>query len=318
MKRLTFVGLLLSCCLLLLGGCSNKQPDIAKTGYEVQDSQGYVLQLSHKPNRIVSLSLGTDEILAELVPLERILALTYLADDPGISNVTEQAKLVPTKVKANPETIIALHPDVVFIADWQPIELIQILREAGIPVYVYRTPQTVNDVKSVVREIARVVGEEQAGQQMVGQMENQLLMVQKSLEKVSPEERKTVVLFSLMGGIGGKGSLFDDICQSAGVINGASKVGVGKNDTMSKEQVVEAKPDVFIMPMWDYSGKTDVNQYKSEVQADPAFQTLTAIKQQQLVTIPDRHLSCTSQYIVQGIADVAKAAYPQYSNLWEK
>lgn len=316
MKKLSVIGLFLSCCLVLLGGCSsNQQHNIPKViGYEVQDSQGYLLKLPQKPQRIVSLSLGTDEILVELVPMERILALTYLADDPGISNVTEQAKLVPKKVKANPETIIALHPDVVFIGDWQPIELIQILREAGIPVYVYKTPQTVNDVKSEIREIAHVVGEEQAGQQMVGQMESKLLGVQKSLEKVRPEERKSVILFSLTGGIGGKGSLFDDICQSAGVVNGASKVGVGKNDTMTKEQIVEANPDVFIMPMWDYTGKTDVNQYKSEIQADPVFQTLTAIKQQQLVMIPDRYLSSTSQYIVQGVADVAKAAYPQYSS----
>lgn len=301
---------------MLLSGCSsNQQHDIPKViGYEVQDSQGHLVKLPQQPQRIVSLSIGTDEILVELVPMERILALTYLADDPGISNVTEQAKLVPIKVKANPESIIALHPDVVFIADWQPIELIQILREAGIPVYVYKTPQTVNEVKSVILEIAHVVGEEQTGQQLVGQMESQLLVVQKSLEKVSPGERKTVVLFSLMGGIGGKGSLFDDICQSAGVVNGASKVGVGKNDTMSKEQIVEAQPDVLIMPMWDYTGKTDLNKYKDDTQADPAFQTLTAIKQQQLVMIPDRHLSCTSQYIVQGVADVAKAAYPQYSS----
>jgi iron complex transport system substrate-binding protein len=315
MKRLSFIGLLLSCCLLLLGGCSsNQQPDIGKAGYEVQDSQGYVVKLSHKPNRIVSLSLGTDEILAELVPLERILALTYLADDPKISNVTEQAKLIPKKVKANPETIIALQPDLLFIADWQPVELIQTIREAGIPVYVYKTPNTIEDVKSVILQIAHVVGEEQVGQQMIGQMESQLLVVQKSLAKVSPEERKTVVLFSLMGGIGGKGSLFDDICQYAGVVNGASRVGVGNNEIMSKEQIVAANPDVFIMPMWDYNGKTTVEQLKSDVQADPAFQSLTAIKKQQVVMIPDRHITCTSQYIVQGVADVAKAVYAQSSN----
>jgi len=315
MKRLYFIGLLLSCCLLLLGGCSsNQQLDIPKAGYEVQDSQGYIVKLSHKPNRIVSLSLGTDEILTELVPLERILALTYLADDPGISNVTEQAKLISKKVKANPETIIALQPDLLFIADWQPVELIQTIREAGIPVYVYKTPNTIEDVKNVIRQIAHVVGEEQLGQQMIGQMESQLLVVQKSLEKVSPEERKTVVLFSLMGGIGGKDSLFDDICQYAGVVNGASKVGVGKNEFMSKEQIVAANPDVFIMPMWDYNGKTNVEQLKSDVQADPAFQSLTAIKKQQVVMLPDRHLSCTSQYIVQGVADIAKAAYAQSSN----
>ena len=316
MKKMFIVSLLVSYTLLLINGCaSHSQSNKSTVGYEVQDSQGYIVKLPKKPIRIASLALGADEIIVGLVSMERILALTYLADDPGISNVAEQAKLVPNKVKANPETIIALQPDLLFIADWQPVELIQILREAGIPVYVYKTPKTIADVKLVIYEIAHAVGEEKRGQEMVAQMEQQLLMVQKSLEKVSKGERRTVVLFSLMGGIGGQGSLFDDICQYAGVINGASKVGVGKNEIMSKEQIVKANPDVLIMPMWDYSGKIDINQFKSEIQADPAFQTLTAIRQQQLVMIPDRHLSCTSQYIVQGVADVAKAAYPQYGNL---
>jgi iron complex transport system substrate-binding protein len=315
MKKLSFIALLLSCFLLLVVGCSsNQQQDAPKTGgYEVQDFQGHVIKLPHKPGRIVSLSLGTDEILVDLVPLERILALTYLADDPEISNVSEQAKLVSKKVKANPETIIALRPDVLFIADWQPVELIQTIRDAGVPVYIYKTPSTIEDVKHVIREIAHVVGEEQMGQQMVTQMENQLGTIQKSLEKVSSEERKTVVLFSLMGGIGGQGSLFDDICRYAGVVNGASKVGVGKNEMMSKEQIIAANPDVFIMPTWNYNGKTNVEEFKAGVRDDLAFQSLRAIKEEQLFTIPDRHLSSSSQYIVQGVVDVAKAAYPQYN-----
>lgn len=311
MKKLLIIGMLLSGILLLVVGCTSKsQSNTSTAGYEVKDSQGYTMKLAHKPSRIASLSLGADEILLGLVPIERLLAVTYLADDPSISNVVEQAKLIPKRAKGNPESIIALQPDLLFVADWQPVELIQILREAGIPVYVYKTPQTIEEVKVVIHEMAYVVGEEKLGQQMVTQMEQQLLMVQKSLEKVNPVERKTVVLFSLMGGIGGKGSLFDDICQYAGVVNGASKVGVRKHDFMSKEQIVEAKPDIFIMSMEDYTGKKDVNQFKSEIQNDPAFQTLTAIKQQQLFMVPDSHITCTSQYIVQGVADVAKAAYP--------
>ncbi len=315
MKKVSFFALLLICCLLLIVGCSsNQQQDTPKAGgYEVQDSQGYVIKLPHKPSRIVSLSLGTDEILVDLVPLERILALTYLADDPEISNISEQAKLVSKKVKANPEAIIALRPDVLFIADWQPIELIQTIRDAGVPVYVYKTPSTIEDVKYVIREIAHVVGEEQMGQQMVAQMDKQLGTIQKSLEKVRNEERKTVVLFSLMGGIGGQGSLFDDICRYAGVVNGASKVGIGKYEMMTKEQIIAANPDVFIMPTWNYNGKTKVEDFKAGVRDDPAFQSLGAIQKEQLYTIPDRHLSSSSQYIVQGVVDVAKAAYPQYN-----
>jgi iron complex transport system substrate-binding protein len=316
MKKISVFGVVMAVCMaILLGGCGVNpfpQPDKPSVAYEVIDSQGNVIKLVQKPQRIVSLTLGTDEIVLGLVPIERITALTYLADDPGISNVAEQAKKIPKKVKANPEEIIALQPDLLIIADWQPIDLIQTIREAGIPVYVYKTPSTIMDVKQVIQEIAHVVGEEESGKQIVTRMDRQLSIVATALEKVIPEQRKTVVQFSLMGGSGGKGSLFDDICQYASVVNGAAKVGVGMNSLMSKEQVVQANPDVFILPTWDYTGKRDLNQFKAEIQDDPAFQTLTAIKQQQLFMMPDRHLTCSSQYIVQGVADIARVTYPQY------
>ena len=316
MKKLLFFAIAISVCItILLGGCGGNptpQSDKQSVAYEVKDSQGNVVRLAQKPQRIVSLTLGTDEILLGLVPFECITALTYLADDPGISNVAEQAKKIPKKVKANPEEIIALQPDLLLIADWQPMDLIQTIREAGIPVYVYKTPNTIMDVKQVIQEIAHVVREEESGKQIVLQMDRQLSTVATALEKVTPEQRKTVVQFSLMGGSGGKGSLFDDMCQYASVVNGAAKVGMGMNGIMSKEQVVQANPDVFILPTWDYTGKTDLNQFKVDIQDDPAFQTVTAIRKQQLFMLPDRHLTCSSQYSVQGVVDIAKAAYPQY------
>lgn len=308
------IGLVVTVCMvLLLSGCGERnsalQPDKQSIGYEVTDSQGYKTKFQKKPQRIVTLTLAADEILLSLVPLERIAALTYLVDDPGISNVTQEAKGIGRRVKAHPEEIIALQPDVLIIADWQPVELIQTIREAGIAVYVYKTPKTIIEVQQVVQEIAQVVGEEEAGRKLVGQMEEQLANLARTIEKITPAERKTVVRFTLMGGTGGKGSLFDDICQYAGVVNGASKVGVGMHEIMSKEKVVQANPDILIMPMWDYNGKNNIDQFKQETQDDPAFQSITAIEKQQLFMIPDRHLSCSSQHVVKGVMDIAKVAY---------
>jgi iron complex transport system substrate-binding protein len=320
MKRISVFSVVMTLCVaILLGGCGAKPaltlgPDKQSTAYEVKDSQENVVKLAQKPQRIVSLTLGTDEILLGLVPVERITALTYLADDPGISNIAEQAKQIPKKVKANPEEIIALQPDLLIIADWQPVELIQTIRGAGIPVYVYKTPNTIIGIKKVIGEIAQVVGEEETGKEMVAQMDQQLSLVSTALSKVNPEQQKTVVRFSLMGGSGGAGSLFDDVCQYAKVVNGAAKVGIGMNELMSKEQVVQANPQVFILPTWDYTGKTDLNQFKADMLHDPAFQTIPAIKEKQLFMLPDRYLASPSQYIVQGVRDVAKAAYPQYIN----
>lgn len=317
MKRL--INLLIVCWLMIvLTGCSSPQqaqPDHQQPAYQVIDSQGQVVKLMNKPQRIVPLSIGTDEIVVGLVPLERIAALTYLSDDAGISNITEQAKLVAKKVKATPEQIIALQPDLVIIPDWQPKEMIQTLRELGIPVYVYHAPSTIEEIKSNIRDIAKVLGEEAAGDRITTQMDEKLTGIQEKVDAIPPEERVTVLRFTLLGASGGHESLFDDICHYAGVKNGAALAGLGKYETMSQEQIVKINPDVFIMPMWDYTGENNVLQYKEKVHQDPGLQSVKAVISNRLILLPDRYQNSSSHYVVQGIRDVAQAAYPELS--WE-
>lgn len=300
---------------MFTGGCHKqlpREPLNMTTAYEVQDSTGYVVKLVQKPQRIVSLTLGTDEMLLAMVAPQRIKALTYLADDGSISSVAEQAKQVPVKIRDNAETVIALQPDLVLIADWMGQEISQSLRDAGLAVYVYKTPATVAQVKQTVLEISKVVGAEPQGVQIVADMDAELTKVAAKVGSIPAEQRQKVVVLSFMGSFGGKGSLFDDMCNYAGVINGVSAAGLGRNDLLAKEQMVQIDPDLLLLPTWDYDGKHNADNFKASVQSDPALQTVKAVRQQRLVQVPDRYLYCVSQYIVYGVRDVARAAYPQY------
>lgn len=306
--------------LLVLTGCAGKNsvspPQSGLTGgsgsYEIVDSTGYVLKLPQKPKKIVSLSVSTDEILMALVVPERIAALTYLAEDSGISNITEQAKTIPKKIQANVESIIALQPDLVLIPDWQQAAFIQTVREAGIPVYVYKTPGTIEEVKQSIRLIAGAVGEGEAGNRLVADMDNELAQITGKVRQIPESDRQVVIRHTLMGDSGGKGSTFEDICRYAGVNDGAALAGLGRNDALTKEQIVSINPDIILLSLWDYTGKTDMKKFGEDVQNDPALQQVKAVKSKKLIGVPDSHLSCTSQYIVKGVQDVAKAAYPQY------
>jgi iron complex transport system substrate-binding protein len=84
------------------------------------------------------------------------------------------------------------------------------------------------------------------------------------------------------------------------------------NGVLSKEQIVKVDPDILLLPTWDYTGKTDLRQFAKDLQDDPAFSSVKAIREQRLIPVLDRHLYCSSQYIVYGVREVASAAYPQY------
>lgn len=309
--------LLLGLLITLAGGCSGTggntpQPAGEAAAYEIVDATGTVLKLKHKPQKIASLSISTDEILMALVAPERIAALSYLVDEPGISNIAGQAKAVSGRVKANAEVIIALQPDLVIIPDWQPSTLIQTLREAGIAVYVYKAPANLAEVKQSIAAVARGVGEEAAGARIIENMDKELAQIDEIVRQIPADKRQVVIRSTLMGDSGGIGSTFEDICRYAGVQDGAAMIGLSMNEMMSKEQIVKINPDIIFLPLWDYTGKTDLKKFGEDIENDPALQPVKAIQNRRLVAVPDSHVSCNSQYIVEAVRDVARAAYPEY------
>src|SRR5689334_15833996 len=66
------------------------------------------------PQRIASLNLTADEVLVEILPVERLVAVTAASDDVGTSNVV--GRVPPTVArfrKADLERLVALSPDLV-------------------------------------------------------------------------------------------------------------------------------------------------------------------------------------------------------------
>lgn len=170
-KKLGIFILSLIFICITLSGCQSlvddKKMSVSKK-HTVTDSVGNKVTLPVKPQRIVSLTLGTDEILMDIVAPERIAALTYLSDDSGISHISERSIQVKNKIKGNSaEAILALKPDLVLIADWWGLNILDTLREMGINVYVYKTPYTVADVKKTIREVAFIVGEAERGETVI-------------------------------------------------------------------------------------------------------------------------------------------------------
>src|SRR5579859_1438085 len=113
--RLLVVALFFS---LLITGTTHAQ-DNGGFPRTVTDGAGNKVTINAKPVHIVSVTLGTDEILLSLVDHARITAITANAIDPDQSSVVDQAKSIPNQLaKADPEAIIALKPDLVFVASY--------------------------------------------------------------------------------------------------------------------------------------------------------------------------------------------------------
>jgi iron complex transport system substrate-binding protein len=87
--------------------------------------------------RIISLSLASDEILLDLLTAckatNRLIALSTFADKSDYSHVADRTSVVKHRVHSEPESIISLTPDLVIAASYNRLEVIDVLKRRGIP-----------------------------------------------------------------------------------------------------------------------------------------------------------------------------------------
>ncbi len=331
LKRGKFLKLLLvlSVCLaVFLSGCGGEnQQRTNKVLYSFKDDKGFVTNFSEKPQRILTLSMGLDGIVLGLVPPERLIAINHLADDPISSNIVKFGKQIKDKINVpTAEYILALSPDVVFVNVWTGAELVRTLRDLGIKVIVLDNPKDIEGVRKNIVSVSKVLGEEQLGKKLLAKMDAKLDEIQIKVEKLTQGRKKKVLLLSLMTTYGGKGCIYDDMCNRAGVVNGITAVGLSVGQALTKELLVKADPDVIIMPVYNNHGNYDTDGFIKQYTGDPALQTLSAVKNKKFFFPREGYTYNCSQDVVFGVQEIALAAYGEafaqddqlHLQVWEK
>lgn len=274
----------------------------AAAGYPVtvKDGAGKDFTLDKKPARIASLTLGTDEVLLELVGPERLIGVTYLVDDKTTSNIADRPELAQIKARLqdDPEQVIALAPDLVIVGSFTKPEVIDQIKKAGFAVYVVGNFTSIEAMKQNILTLGKLVGEDARAKAMADDMDKRLANIADKL-KSAPAKKPSVLYLAAEGWSAGKATTVDDIIAKAGGVNAASML----NDwnQISPEKVVELNPDVVILSPY----VADIDFVKN-----PAYKDLAAVKDKRVSSPTDAHLSATSQYIILAVEDVAKVLYP--------
>lgn len=330
-KRFFVLLLIVSFLLMPLAGCKQTVPAEDKThsavksssevksagenreSYSAKDDTGRTLVFKTKPRRIVSVTYGTDEILKTLAGPERIAAYSRHAGDPEISFLSEEdVKRVGKKVENNSEAIFALHPDLVVISTSTGADELRTLESMGLTVYVAMSPKNYQEMQQKVRNLGLAVGEPQKTEALLNRMDERMQALEKRLQNITGDKRRTAVAFSMTGPMGRKGELFDSIMNLAHVINGAATVHpLGIKGQISKEQVVQVNPDLFILPTWNYDKHSDPVKFATELREDPAYRNVKAVKNNKLVYVSDRYRYVASHHIVDAVENIAYAVYPE-------
>lgn len=125
------------------------------------------------PQRIVSLNLCTDQILVDLVPRERISAVSHLAADPLVSAVAEKARGIPW-TRGEAEAVLSYAPDLVIAGEYTTPATVALLERLGLRVLKVPLASDIAGVRTVTYQIADAVGSRGEADVLIAEFDRRL------------------------------------------------------------------------------------------------------------------------------------------------
>ena len=233
-------------------------------------------ELSAVPQRIVSLTVCTDQLLLDLVPRERIAALSYLAVDPTLSAKVEEARGLKG-VHGMAEEVLALEPDLVIAQEYSTTASVGLLRRLGFRVVFVPLATDFDGLRRAIRIMAAAVGNEARGEAMIAAFD-------KRLAAAEPEgpERPRALAYQVNSLSSGPGSLIDAAFSAAGFQNMARSRALGPGGRLPLEEVVADPPDLLVLANTPEEFRSTVGDNLRH----PAFQALVASRRHMQLPMP--------------------------------
>ena len=282
--------------------------DPANLGWprEVEGLNGLV-SIPAKPQRIIGASIGHDEVILALVPVERLVAVGSFSKNATYSNVYQLIQDKP-EITRDPETIIAQAPDVLVTSPFFPAEGIEALTRVGIPVV---QTELQHDAKARINNILLVgyiLGEEERALEFAAEVRERYesLVVVTAVAEPKP---RVLALTSFSDSLwtAGANSTEGGVIFAAGGINVAEVAGIESNKTINLEGVIAMNPQVIIIPQPIEFG---AEEFRDSLLANEALANVPAIKNEQVHVLESKHVTTLSYWNILGAERLARILWP--------
>ncbi len=265
---------------------------------QLYDNSGNTIVIPTKPQRIVSLTLATDEILLAISSGKNIAAISTMATDSDYSNIVNQSSKISSKTTTNTEHILNFKPDLVFVASYSRAEMVELLQETSTAVFRFTNFNNTNDIKQNIKTVGFAIGEDKQAAIIISKMEADIKAIQASIPKVKPPR---IMSYSSGNYTAGSNTTFDSMTKLVGAINIAAEQGINQHVKINNEYILAWQPDFII----SHASKDKFHLVTQQMLTNPAIAASNA----KIIIIETRHFLSVSQYIVAGIRALANKLY---------
>jgi len=251
------------------------------------------------PRRIASLNLTADEILVEIIPVDRLVAATAAADDVGTSNVVGR---IPPSVarfrRAEMERLLALSPDLVVVSEYTDADFLRLVERSGMRVHRMGGLDSLRGIRAAILDLGRAVGSEEGAARLAARYDARLAELARRLAGV-PRPR---VLYWAGGMTAGGGTAIGALIEGGGAANVGRELGLEGIAPIGAERAFVADPDyVLVGEGWKST---------EALKAHPLLSQMRAVKQGRIVAMPTELLVTLSHHAADACWWLAGALHP--------
>ncbi|MBB7344965.1 ABC transporter substrate-binding protein [Escherichia coli] len=261
---------------------------------KVPDKVDRIVVLQHQTLNLLVQMNATDKIVGVMSNWKQQLGSNYARLAPELSNKASLGDL--THVDA--EKLVALHPQVVFVTNYAPQEMIDKISSLGIPAVAISlrhddegernklNPVMADEEQAYVKGlyegimlIGNIINKPEEAKALIKATENGRRMVSNRLQLLPEEQRVRAYIANPELTTYGSGKYTGLMMKHAGAVNVAASTIKGFKQ-VSIEQVIEWNPQVIFVQ----------NRYPAvvnEIQSSPQWQVIDAVKNHCVYLMPE-------------------------------
>ncbi len=261
-----------------------------------------VLLFAGTPKRVVSQTVGTDELLLALADPAQIAALSHLAKDPAFSPVAKEATNFPVLRTSDAESILKFHPDLVLIASYTRAETKALLQRTGVKLLVLEKFESLDDLYANARLIGSALGHPDRAEAAILAWQHRVAALQKMLKGVRPVRVLPASTFPFTAGAE---TTFQDVCDHAGALNVAAEAGLKGHQPTPTEKMLTWNVEVLVA-----SGE-EGGRVIERLRELPSYKFLPAMKAGRVVLVSGPCMASTAQARLDAYEELARALHPE-------
>ena len=284
--------------------------DAANRGWprEIETPDGVVV-IEEPPQRVLSYSLGHDEMVLAMLSTDRVAAVGKFTADPAYSNIAEFASSLPIYEKGV-ENVLAAAPDLVIVSKYTDADIVDLIEEAGVTVVRPALESSAEGNIPNILLIGYMLGVEERALELAADIENRLNAIAERVPPLGDDSRPVVLALTNYSDkiyAAGDSTTEGGIIVAGGGVNAAAEEGLSTHQEISFESIAAMNPDVILVTQPPEFGGI---QFRDDLLSNAVLAAVPAVANDEVYLVDSRRYTTLSHWNVRGIENTALLLYP--------